>query len=165
MATPSTEQWVPKAKAAEMLGVSTREIERKAAAGRIRTQKVRLPGDKNDKAVYAVGDITTVKDQREAAALQLTVGPGQAAPHALPSVVAALTAVLQQTAPPRVERAWLTLDEAATYSGLPASEIARLIRERQVYAMGRGHVTWRIQRESLDEWGRMVHLPLKRAII
>lgn len=148
------QEWIPKAEAAQMLGVSTREIERKAAAGRIQMKKVRLPGDKTDRAVYLTDDIDRVKQEREAGAMQLTVAQG----HALPSAVPAwLAAVLQPRTEP-INKAWLTLDEAAAYSGLPAPEISRLVRGLNVHAIGHGHKTWRIQRESLDEWGRMVHV-------
>lgn len=162
MATPAPAEWLPKKEAAALLGVSTRQVERYAESGRIRMQLARLPGERTDRNVYALEDLEKLNADRAAPAPKLLPFPEAMARTESPAI-AALTAILQQTAQPRIERAWLTLDEAAAYSGLPASEIARLVRDKDVYAIGQGHVTWRIQRESLDEWGRMVHLvPKKR---
>jgi excisionase family DNA binding protein len=163
MATPAPEDWILKDAAAEQLGLSPRQVERYAAAGKIRMKLVRIAGDRSDRNVYSMEDIRAILTERESGTLKLVErgNTGLMAPEG--PFFATLAAVLKQTAPPpRMDKAWLTLQEAAAYSGLPAPEIARLVRELQVYAMGRGRATWRIQRESLDEWGRMVHLVPKK---
>jgi hypothetical protein len=156
MAAPSTKdaQWLPKAEAARFLNVSTRQIERYAEAGRLRSQLMRLEGDRTDRNIYALEDLERVKEQRDSPRAELAPWPKTPETPA----IAALTAILQQTAKPPVTKAWLTLDDASHYSGLPAPEIARLVRKQKVYAIGRGAVTWRIQRESLDRWGESDHL-------
>ena len=60
-----------------------------------------------------------------------------------------------QPAAPREWRPWLTLDEAAEYSGLPAHVITKLLCgvAPQLDCIGRGPKTWRIRRASLDAWG------------
>jgi len=79
-------------------------------------RKVRLPGDKTDRAVYLTDDIDRVKQEREAGAMQLTSGAGPGPAVRSP---AWLAAVLQPRTEP-INKAWLTLDEAAAYSR-PAS--------------------------------------------
>jgi Helix-turn-helix domain len=150
--TQAQGEWIPKAEAAELLGVSTREIERKAASGRVRTNKVRLEGDRSDRTVYSVEDLQRVKQERESGVMQLA--PRSAAvPVVQEQAFAALIAALKPP-PPRVDRAWLTLEEAADYSGLTRPTISRYIRSRVVFAVGRGAKTWRILRGSLDDLGR-----------
>lgn len=154
MATPTPSpqgEWIPKAEAAELLGVSTREIERKAAAGRIRTNKVRLEGDRSDRTVYSVDDVQRVKQEREAGVMQLAPRGLPPAPEANP-VFAALAGQLLRNSAPRIEKPWLSLDEAAEYSGLPQTMLASALRAGGVYALGRGPKTWRVQRSSLDKW-------------
>lgn len=156
MASPTVHQeqgeWLPKAEAATLLGVSTREIERKAAAGRIRTLKVRLPEDRSDRTVYSTEDVQRLKQSRDAGMMQLSPR-GSVAPVSELPAVAALAAVILKSVRPAVEKAWLTLEEAVAHSGLPASQIERLIRDGVVYATGRGHRTWCVQRASLDHYG------------
>jgi excisionase family DNA binding protein len=48
-----------------------------------------------------------------------------------------------------VVREWLTVDEAAEYSGLPSVAVEDLIRQQKVNFIGRGPKTWRIQRSDL----------------
>lgn len=60
--------------------------------------------------------------------------------------------------PPRRDwPAWLTLEDAAEYSGLPAPELKRLLNEGLVYSFGRGPKTWRVQRAALDAYGQAAH--------
>ncbi|HTB10963.1 MAG TPA: helix-turn-helix domain-containing protein [Bryobacteraceae bacterium] len=159
MASPTPQEWILKADAAEQLGISIRQVERYASAGRIRMKLVRFSGDRSDRNVYSTEDIRKVLGEREAGTMHLVERAHVPALTPDNPFFTTLAAVLKQNAPPpRMEKAWLTLEEAVAHSGLPASEIARLIREDEVHAIGRGVATWRIQRESLDEWGRMVHL-------
>jgi hypothetical protein len=164
MATPATEpeskqDWILKADAAEALGISIRQVERYAAAGRIRMKLVRFSGDRSDRNVYSTEDIQRVLGEREAGTMQLVQRAGAPELTADNPFFTTLTAVLKQHAPPppRIEKAWLTLEEAVEYSGLPAPQIAMLVRGRYVYAIGRGRGTWRIQKRSLDQWGNANH--------
>lgn len=56
-------------------------------------------------------------------------------------------------------REWLALDEASEYSGLPSQVLAGLLRSDKppVSFTGRGPKTWRIQRSSLDAYGKAAH--------
>ena len=67
-----------------------------------------------------------------------------------------LTKLSNALAPPQ-RKAFLTFEEAIAYSGLPAAEIDRLLREGLIYSFGRGPKTWRIQRASLDAYGQASH--------
>jgi excisionase family DNA binding protein len=170
---PTTENWLPKLEAAKFLGVSIRELERKSGAGRIRTRKVRLAGEKSDRVVYHPVDLATVKRERETnvvmrqepgtRALAVPAGlaiEAQMAPvRAQSEIAAALVQTLHQLTPPRITKFWLTVQEAADYSGLPPAQIEELVRDRHVLALGRGPKTWRVQRSSLDDFGRATTLP------
>jgi len=142
MLSPSAvqEPWLPKAEAAALLGVSTREIERKAAAGRIRTNRVRLAGDRSDRTVYSADDLHRVRQERESGALQLA--PAVAQRQALPDWLA--TALK-----PRADKPWLTIDEAADYSGLTARQIRKLVTEGTLRAWGAA-TSRRISKASID---------------
>lgn len=147
---------MPKAEAADFLGVSTREIERKAAAGRLTTKRVRLESDRSDRTVYSCEDLQRIRQERESGALQLAPrGPLANATQLMQTeALTALMAAVYKPLAPRLDRAWVTLDEAAEYSGLPAHVIAEHVRSRQIFAIGRGVKTWRVLRASLDDLGR-----------
>jgi excisionase family DNA binding protein len=66
---------------------------------------------------------------------------------------------LQIAAPPAApslkEKLWLTLPEAAEYTGLTAGFIAGLVAFRHIVAVKGGpHGAWRVQRESLEQYSR-----------
>lgn len=73
----------------------------------------------------------------------------------------ALTAELRAVAEIRIAtpvetREWLTLEEAAEYSGLPEATIANLLKSEDppLAFVGRGAKSWRIQRSSLDAYDK-----------
>lgn len=172
-AEPEVQHWVKKAEAASILAISTRQLERYTASGRIASRRSLIPGEKTERALYLLDDVHRLKSELDnrvnvgliatrettasVAGLLTREGPITQVLDTVAEAIRAQTAVLQQNTAPRLDKGWLTLDEAAPYSGLTVPTIAALIRDNQVFAMGRGPVTWRIQRESLDEWSRMVH--------
>lgn len=140
-------EWLPKAEAAELLGVSTREIERKAASGRIQTKRVRLPGDRSDRTVYSGEDIERVKREREQGVMQLAPRTPLASSAMQEQTLAAvLKAAL---APPTQPKPWMTLDEAAEYSGLTERQIRKLDRTQVLRGWGVAG-NRRISKASID---------------
>jgi excisionase family DNA binding protein len=183
-ALPEHDQWLTKPDAAKALAVSLRQIERLAETGRLTRRN--LPpakGDRYHRTVYSADDVARVKAQRDAgirpgfAAGFVPGAPSNAlAPPPLSegqlmlsrgyasvqeALVGALAAIADRVAPSE-RKAWLTLDEASDYSGLPVPELVRLVRSRELYAIGRGRGTWRIQRNDLDVWSNSEHRRAKR---
>jgi hypothetical protein len=171
MATPQ-ETWIPKARAAELLGLSVREVERMAQNGRIQKRYDKPgPGRRYGCVLYREADVLAIEEEREvgihnsggAQAKQnlLTLLPAsQVGPRAVEAQVdawGALTAHLAKLSAafptPTNRKAWLTLEEAAEHSGLPVAKLTELVSSEVVYAIGRGPKTWRIQRASLDAFG------------
>jgi hypothetical protein len=136
--------WIPKDEAARFLGVSMRTLTRAMAAGEIRTADSQpAPGHKQRtlchpedlrridaerrgaKPVVRRGnnDATTelATEQRRAAAWEL-----------LPKGIEAATDALAALARPRRWRPFLTLAEAAEYSGLPQAFLKRSELRRKV---------------------------------
>jgi hypothetical protein len=143
-----TGTWLTKDDAAKRLGISARQIERLAAAGKLRSRSLRLQGERSNRTVYAEADVDAAGTPQ---AVQLA-NPGNAFMELL------LTRLQPQAAP----RAWLTLEEAAEHSGLPASELKHLIRSDEIFTLGRRRETRRIQRASLDQFGVTTKNPPRR---
>jgi hypothetical protein len=190
VATPSPTDWISKEEAARILGINHRQLQHRASQGYI--EKRFLPKrahERQARVTYAKRDVEAllagVPNHSEQLApvapeSKKKIGKGlerafddyvkagmppitAEGAYAFPRMLEAHVAALARIAPPRVTKAWLTLEEAVDYSGQTASEIAHRVRDETVYATGRGPLTWRIQRESLDRWGRMDHLALDGA--
>lgn len=84
-----------------------------------------------------------------------TVAPAAAAMtpaeeiEAWKEMAAALKTIAAQPRVGPVVREWLTVEEAAEYSGLPKPAIIDLIKQRKIFFIGRGLKTWRIQRSDM----------------
>jgi excisionase family DNA binding protein len=78
---------------------------------------------------------------------------GSAAPAAEPAALPPVQAPLQLPAAPAPDRPWLTVDEAADYSGLPASFLLSLIDGKRLGALDvgvRAGGRYRVARRDVD---------------
>lgn len=175
VAKPAKEQWITKDEAARLLGVNPRQVQQRAAHGYIEKRVLpRLPTERQGRVEYSRVDVDALKAGKpNMHATQVDdVGPlapsgegtrdlalfhgaaplrrssGLGAPLEMIRGLAEIAAALQPPAP-AAPKAWLTLGEAAAYSGLTPATIEELVRDRQVFAIGRGPKTWRIQRAGL----------------
>ncbi len=174
-------KWLTKQEAANILGLSTREVERMAQHGRI-TKRYNPPGvgkARYGHTLYLETDILAIDHERDLGIHNTKPVPIAPALHsagalalipqaqaeaasaqtiawgALTTHLAKLTAALPSK---EVTKKWLTFDEAAEYSGLPKAKLAELLRAKKVYCFGRGPKSWTIQRASLDVFGDTVKL-------
>lgn len=140
------QEYLTKEVAEKRSGRSVRRLLELAASGRIRKKVVRDPKNANrELALFHAGDIALLKlgmlDQVAPPApkqLQIAAPVRQAA--AVPAV-------------PAQPRLWMTIAEAAEYSGLPASFLIRLIDGGKLAALDvgprpGGH--WRIAKRDLE---------------
>jgi hypothetical protein len=155
--------WITKKEGARLLHVSLRQIERQMAASRIRAHReTRLPHEKTAPVLisrddvfalrvgkpnyYPSGEIAAKPANLDASKAQTIVNAGAV----LDKLVAALA--LPRPAP---LKPWLSIPEAAAFSGLPADflrarapELERRGEAVNVAAGSRAH--WRILRSSLE---------------
>lgn len=179
MAQPKTApevEWLPKKDAAIMLGVGTRQLETRAKNGQVRNRRLpRKPHQTAAPVEYNVEDIQAILSGQpnqhqvvvapERAALETPVSetalPAAAESQALvPAArqdgwnsLAAHLAVLSAAYPaPQQVKPWLTLEEAAEYSGLPSSYLQARYEAGTIHAVnvGTGQRKYlRFNRESL----------------
>src|SRR5262249_36577709 len=147
-------QCVPKQDAAEQLGYSYRTLERKIIKLKLRTAQRDVPG-RHPIVVIHPADFERLKSQVIPATPAPVGGengnelePRPALPPALREFAASLLGTLPY--PPR--KLFLTLREAADYSGLPQTELERLIETGELKAreIRRGRAKM-ISRRSLEE--------------
>jgi len=115
-----------------------------SARGVLKRRTVRDPGTKRRQTVFRADDVAAVIDgQKRLVALR--AGAGEvAAPPPLPAIPAP---------PVPHDRPWLTLDEAAEYSGLPASYLLQMVGDRRLAALDVGvrpGGRFRISRRAID---------------
>lgn len=163
--------WLTKRQAAEALEVSEKSIERYVKAKRLKSRMRRAPGQR-PVVVYDPESIQSMKANRDQDELYEDVTPveevvGDAKalvkstrhpaapalqmPTNLPAALAALLAGLEtgKTSVSIERRVFLTLTEAAHFSGLPASLLRQLISSGKLQAMKTG-AGWRIPRSALE---------------
>jgi excisionase family DNA binding protein len=162
---PEYSDWLTKQEAADAIGVSTKTIEKFSAEGKLQSAKRSQPG-RPPAAVYHPGDVEALRKERnpdaqpfvlprESQALQTTsptasptsqIVVASAVLDALGLAARAMTDAVGKPEPPRL---FLTLDQAAEFSGLPRSYLRELMREEKLPAIktGRG---WRIRRRDLE---------------
>jgi DNA-binding transcriptional MerR regulator len=172
-AAKDTANWLTKKEAAQVLGVSLRQMERIA-----QLEKFEKTKDAQGRALFREEVIEKLSATRGAAQQEefqklqverviekIDARKAQAAAvngvqidsaRALADYLAKLTEHLAAltTAAREGPKAFLTIEEASRYCGLPQPFIANLLRTDQVNHIGRGPVTWRISRASLDEYGK-----------
>lgn len=167
--------WLTKAEAARLIGVSTKAIERWAQAGKLE-QRSRPQAHGPNVVVYFPDDVARLASERhpdappfvlpavadpprrngrsaaaaaaEPMALALPVSAGEPEIRAL--FAAALRAVMSQTSETSMsETLFLTIAQAAAVSGLSKACLRRMIRDGTLAAIrDRG---WRIRRRDLEQ--------------
>jgi excisionase family DNA binding protein len=146
----------------EYLGKSKRTVETMIAQGRLPAQYFNGPNGKQ--AAFARADVERLKGEietpmvRPAARLEAAVETAKSLAPLAEAIAAALRTALQADVPK--PRAWLTLDEAVEYSGLPKSYLLALARgggdathRKPDFAVNVGTGTkefWRFNREALS---------------
>lgn len=165
--------YVSRAEALKILEKGDATIDRYAKTGKVKTKLVPRPGKRAER-VYLESDLHGLKEfeeRRKEVRPPSAIAPKPAAPaaangqalaitnFALEKIAAAgigLTSALEaymQRKPdapvvPISEKLWLSLDEAADYSGLVRADLLRLISAGTLKARKSGG--WKILRESLE---------------
>jgi excisionase family DNA binding protein len=147
--------WLPKMEVAEELGISERTLERLIQQRRIRRAYRRMSGRK-PLAVLHPGDVAALKAETVPAT---TEPPSTIEPHTdlalRPSAQAVLNLLgnLLTAIPQRPQALFLTLKEASQYSGLPQTDLERLIASGELKVRkvrkGRGIMIKRSDLEGL----------------
>jgi hypothetical protein len=144
-------QWIPKQDAAEQLGYSYRTLERKIIKLKLRTVQRDVPG-RHPITVLHPADFEKLKSQVIPATpvpLEEEDGKELEPRPSLPPAVREFAASLLGTLPYPPRKLFLTLREAADYSGLPEAELHRLIDSGELKA--RKTKSWtRISQRSLE---------------
>ena len=144
-------EYISKRRAAEALGISPRRLLELSQSGRIKRHYHNDPQTHRRAAVFARPDVERLAAERIQAA------PQSAASVAIPG--GTLRPSSQAIALPAPDRPWLTLNEAAAYTGLPASFLGSLITGGKLAALdigawrGRDGGRWRVNRRDLDGIG------------
>jgi hypothetical protein len=167
------QEWIPKSAAAKLLGVSLRQVERREQNGYIEKRiEPRLAHESMGRVLYSRSDVIALKsgkpniharevpisesqpggEKSAGAGRALAVVARKADPFAgLPAFLAQLGAAYPAPAAPRL---WLTLEEAAEHSGLPASWLKRRAEDGSIDALNVGTAKacrWRFNRDALGK--------------
>jgi len=139
-------EFISKEIAAKRLNLSVRRVLELSNMGAIRSNHVMDPTTKRRQTVLLARDVQRVAIDGQKRLVAYRGGAAEAA--ALPPV----QPPLQLPAPP-ADRPWLTVDEAANYSGLPARFLLSLIEQRRLGALDVGvrpGGRFRIARRDVD---------------
>jgi hypothetical protein len=176
---PNNAEWLSKRDAARLLGVGERQIERQAAAGKIRTRREpRQPHQTAAPVLFSREDVEAIKagtpnyypvvEKRPAAGSNDAgaVASGEpetqeskailpAAPAAPAGAALERLAQLLAAPPAPPAKPWLSISEAAAFSGLPAAFLRRHAPDLAPigYAVDvsrGGRPRWRILRAALE---------------
>lgn len=144
-APPDYSAWMTKQQAADMLDVSTKQIERWANEGQLQSAKYRRPSGGPKITVYHPNDVAQIANRRNPGApfvlpretpgkpnpLVAMLRPAEkSSPNQQQQGLVALVAEmsrLSQSRPRLAEQLYLTLSEASGYSGLGIGYLRRLI--------------------------------------
>lgn len=154
----SVETWPTIDEAAVQLGISVRTIWRYAELKAIQLKKRKRAGKKpenvcnpRDLEKLMPSDVHVMPAEAETKALTIrrnTAGGAKPWEGALERIATILTK--QNDTVAVSQKLWLTLDEAAEYSGLARADLLTLCREEKLTARKSGG--WKIQRKSLEEF-------------
>jgi excisionase family DNA binding protein len=142
----SKPEYISKRRAAEALGISPRRLLELSQSGQIRRHYHNDPQTRRRAAFFARPDVERLAAERIQAA------PQSATTLAIPG--GTLRPSSQAIAlPAPAARPWLPVDEAADYTGLPASFLTGMIAAGQLAALDvgvRAGGRWRVNRRDLD---------------
>lgn len=172
--SPDYSTWPTKQEAAAVIGVSTKFIEQLAKEKKMQSAKWKRPETGAWVSVYHPDDVDRLRKERNPDAppfVLLPASPGDDAPHSPTDITQAVavrdpaTEFLQALAAAVVgpgsqnsgrhsvriaERLFLTLPEAAEYSGLPQAHLRRLMTDGKLTGVKTGS-GWRIRRADLEK--------------
>jgi hypothetical protein len=129
-------QWIPKQDAAEQLGYSYRTLERKIIKLKLRTAQRDVPGRRSITIIHPA-DFEKLKSQTipaTPAPIEEENGRELEPRPALPPAIREFAASLLGTLPYPPRKLFLTLREASDYSGLPQTDLERLIETGELKA-------------------------------
>jgi hypothetical protein len=158
MQTVDNDAWLAKAEAAALLGVSVRQLELKTAQGLVRKETLpKKPNERAARVVYSRADLDAIRAGKpnrygEAAAPKGELSaPNNGARDPFAGLAAQLAAISRAFPPPAPKPKWLTLKEAAVYTGLPARWLAEAARAGKMRAQNVGvkRDRWMFPREGL----------------
>lgn len=168
-------QWITIAEATKLLGRSYKTVERLVSAGHIKTMVEPRAGRKPER-LYDSQDVSRLAERAmprangsvaasegappDSLAIRKRPAPPSLPLEVLQPVVERMAGAMEQTAAamtrafdqkPEPAKLWLSLEEAAAYTGLSKSDLKRARLEGKVTALrsGRG---WRYRRVSLDDF-------------
>lgn len=151
--------WLNKQEAAQRLGVSERTLDRMADKGPERRMRAR-PGRKPE-PVFNPEDVERLASKAFVVPAALVPSEELATRQGPPPVLQMLLSVIQSlatTSHAKPQAAlFLTLDEAAEYSGLSKSFLRRVVREGQIPSVKDGLRT-KISRHDLDNFASVAGL-------
>jgi hypothetical protein len=161
MQTVDNDAWLSKADAARVLGVSVRQLELKTAQGLIRKETLpKKPNERAARVVYSREDLDAIRagspNRHGEAAPERTLARREQSPNPFADFAERLAGLAFAAQSAKADlRPWLTLDEAAEYSGLTrawllkeaeAGENAITVRDMGKHARGG---RWRFLRADL----------------
>jgi excisionase family DNA binding protein len=145
---PPAPEYLTKEIAAQRLHLSVRRVLELSARGMIKRRSMTDPATKRRQTVFLAQDVDRAVvdgNKRLVAYRGGAVGAIEAAAVPPPQPVSALPAV--------PDRLWLTMEEAANYSGLPASFLLQMIEDRRLPALDVGvrpGGRYRVARRDID---------------
>lgn len=152
--TTTIEQWPTIEEAAAQLQTSVRTLWRYKKEGAIQTRKRQRPGKKpenvcrpQDIARLMPSDVHVMP--ASAAGKEITIR--RPAPKTWEGALERIATIMAVPASVAIGvKLWLSLDEAAAYSGLARADLLKLCQEEKLIARKSGG--WKIQRKSLEEF-------------
>ncbi len=150
--------WLTLAETKDRLKASQSTVERRVEAGALKTKFSPRPGRKPEK-LYRRADVERLEKEEEAgnsrspSPVVAMRKPPTSELALSPTTFSAIGDLMKQwgTQLPLREKLWLSLAEAAAYSGLGEGYLMGLLETGKVHAVKGGpHGQWRIGRVSLD---------------
>ena len=144
------DEYLSKEITADVLGLSVRRLMEISESGkRIKRYKIEDPETHREVVMFRRVDVEELKRV-------WTPAPIVAGPKLLGAGNAAAAAPVLPPAPPSGDTSlpWLTLDQAATYTGLPAAVLLHLVKGRRLRALDVGvreGGRYRVRRTDLDQ--------------
>jgi excisionase family DNA binding protein len=168
MAKPNYSHWPTKQQAAETIGISTKTLEKLAADKLIQQASWKRPETGANVRVYNPDDVNRIRLERNPEASPFVMPPESPAPkkaktdtrstalaipHQADQFLRALASMSQNSQKSDVrisERLFLKIPEASEYTGLPQSDIRRMMAEGKIEGRRTG-AGWRIRRADLEK--------------
>lgn len=160
--------WLTKAAAAAAIGCGTKTIELLSQRGLLEQARYRRPTGGPALAVYNPLDVAKEARERnprgrpfvmpaEPQAGTALALPGPLEDPLVGTLVHNLVAAFRQAQqPPAYEPDFITVDEAAAKTGLTAYRIRTALADKSLPGIKGGRAGWRIHREVLRDWSRLL---------